>query len=67
MVPAVGNSANAAVAAARLGLKSAYVANVGNDQNGKDCVDAFKAENVYTEIYKNSQRQKNKLSLCSLV
>ena len=52
IVPAVGNSANAAVAAARLGLKSAYVGNVGNDQNGKDCVNAFKAENVYTKFIK---------------
>ena len=33
---AVGNSPNAAVSAARLGLTSALVLNVGNDQNGKD-------------------------------
>ena len=52
IVPAVGNSANAAVAAARLGLKSAYVGNVGNDQNGKDCINAFKANNVYTKFIK---------------
>ena len=52
IVPAVGNSANAAVAAARLGLKSAYVGNIGNDQNGKDCINAFKANNVYTKFIK---------------
>src|SRR3990167_1819996 len=46
IVPAVGNSANAAVVAARLGLKSAFVGNVGDDLNGKDCLSAFKAENV---------------------
>ena len=50
VIPAVGNSANAAVAAARLGLKSAFVGNVGADLNGKDCIDAFKADNVYTKF-----------------
>ena len=52
IVPAVGNSANAAVAASRLGLKSAYVGNVGNDLNGQDCINAFKADNVYTKFIK---------------
>src|SRR3989344_5809352 len=35
VVPAVGNAANAAVSAARLGLKSALRAYVGEDENGK--------------------------------
>ena len=52
IVPAVGNSANAAVVAARLGLKSAFVGNVGDDLNGKDCLSAFKAENVSTKFIK---------------
>ena len=52
IVPAVGNSANAAVAAARLGLKSAYVGNIGDDLNGKDCLNAFKSNNVYTKFIK---------------
>src|SRR5690349_6738328 len=34
----VGNSANAAVAAAKLGLSSALVANVGENPNGRECV-----------------------------
>ena len=34
VVRAVGNSPNAAVAAKRLGLTSALVANVGDDHNG---------------------------------
>lgn len=58
IVPAVGNSANASVAAARLGLKSAFVGNVGSDQNGKDCINAFKADNVYAKfviIHKNKK------------
>jgi ribokinase len=37
-VRAVGNSANAAVCAKRLGLNSALVANVGDDHNGHECI-----------------------------
>ena len=40
-VPGVGNSANAAVAAARLGLKSALRAYVGEDQHGQECIAAL--------------------------
>jgi len=47
-VKAVGNSANAAVAAARLGLKSALLAHVGNDAQGKDCIEELKKNNVDT-------------------
>jgi len=36
VVPAVGNCANAAVAAARLGLSSALLSNVGDDQFGEE-------------------------------
>ncbi len=46
VVRAVGNSSNAAVAAARLGLDSALVANLGDDQNGKECVAALEANKV---------------------
>lgn len=52
VVPAVGNSANAAVAAARLGLKSAFLGNVGADLNGKDCVNALKKNEVNTKFVK---------------
>jgi len=45
-VRAVGNSANAAVAASRLGLKSTLVSSVGNDQNGKNCLETLIEENV---------------------
>lgn len=50
VVPAVGNSANAAVAAARLGLKSALVANIGDDYFGKECLEVFRHEHVGTEF-----------------
>lgn len=46
---AVGNSPNAAVSSSRLGLKTALVATVGNDQNGKDCLDALTNNGVSTE------------------
>ena len=52
VVPAVGNSANAAVAAARLGLKSALVSNIGDDYFGKECLDALQKEKVATEFIK---------------
>lgn len=52
VVPAVGNSANAAVSAARLGLKSALVSNLGEDYFGKECMDVFVAEKVGTEFIK---------------
>lgn len=46
VVSAVGNSANAAVCAARLGLKSALVSNIGNDDEGARCLAALKDEKV---------------------
>jgi sugar/nucleoside kinase (ribokinase family) len=46
VVKAVGNSANASVAAARLGLSSALAADIGNDQNGSDCVAELRKNNV---------------------
>jgi ribokinase len=49
VIPAVGNSPNAAVSANRLGLKAALYANIGNDRNGKDCLDALRQEGISTE------------------
>ncbi len=47
-VVAVGNSANAAVSAARLGVSSALMAHVGNDYHGKDCITELQKNNVDT-------------------
>jgi len=47
-VPGVGNAANAAVAAARLGLSSGFISNVGNDRPGEETIVAFKREKVDT-------------------
>lgn len=48
-VSAVGNSANAAVCAARLGLSAGLVSNLGDDKNGAVCVDVLKKEGVGTD------------------
>ncbi|MBI5133938.1 MAG: carbohydrate kinase family protein [Candidatus Taylorbacteria bacterium] len=46
VIAAVGNSANAAVSASRLGLSSALVSDLGNDIYGKECLDSLKRDKV---------------------
>jgi ribokinase len=46
IIRAVGNSANAAVAGSRLGLSSALMAVVGNDDEGKKCLEQLKSDNI---------------------
>ena len=58
VVPAVGNSANAAVSAARLGLHSALVSNIGDDYFGKECLEALASERVGTEFVKTNAGMK---------
>lgn len=58
IVPAVGNSANAAVAAARLGLASSLRAYVGKDAYGQQCIDALTAEGVATDLVEQSVHEK---------
>lgn len=50
VIPAVGNAANAAVCAARLGLKAGLVTNLGNDKNGEECTARLKEEGVSTKF-----------------
>ncbi|MFH1759187.1 MAG: carbohydrate kinase family protein [Patescibacteria group bacterium] len=57
-VPAVGNSANAAVAAARLGLKSALVTNLGDDYHGGRCLEALKKNKVGLDFVKVNKGKK---------
>ncbi len=49
---AVGNSPNAAVSAARLGLSSALLSNVGDDEDGKKCLASLLKDNVSEEFVK---------------
>ncbi len=58
VIPAVGNSANAAVAASRLGLKSALVSNLGADNYGKECLQTLKTEKVGTEFIRTHKKTK---------
>lgn len=48
VIKAVGNSANAAVALARLGIRSALMTEVGDDASGKDCIQGLIKEKVDT-------------------
>ncbi|MFA5942684.1 MAG: carbohydrate kinase family protein [Candidatus Paceibacterota bacterium] len=47
-IPGVGNAANAAVAAARLGLSSGFVSNIGKDRPGEEILASFAREGVDT-------------------
>lgn len=49
-VRAVGNAANAAVAARRVGLSSALISWVGDDENGAHCLETLKAQGVSEEL-----------------
>lgn len=48
-VRAVGNAANAAVSAQRIGLSSALIARVGDDENGRNCRETLKGNGVSDE------------------
>lgn len=50
VVEAVGNSANAAVAFAKLGLNSALYANVGDDRHGRDMISTLHKADVDTRF-----------------
>lgn len=46
VIYAVGNSANASVAASRLGLRSALITNLGKDEDGEKCLQSLKKDGV---------------------
>lgn len=50
VLKAVGNSPNAAVSATRLGLNTALVTNVGDDNNGGECLATLKRNGVSVEF-----------------
>lgn len=58
VITAVGNSANAAVSASRLGLTTALLAYVGDDDNGKDCIAELKKNNVITDLVRTEKGKK---------
>ena len=49
-IPAVGNSPNAAVCAARLGIPTGLISFVGNDRGGDECVASLEKEGIDTSL-----------------
>lgn len=49
-IEAVGNAANAAASFAKMGLKSGLIANVGEDQHGRDVIQTLKKLDVDTRF-----------------
>lgn len=59
IIPAVGNSANAAVASSHLGLRTAFYSNVGDDRVGRDILRALHAHDISTEYVKINEGKKS--------
>ncbi len=59
VIPAVGNSPNAAVSAARLGLSSALVTNFGDDDFGKNSLARLKEEGIAEDYIKIHEGKKS--------
>ena len=57
-ISAVGNSPNASVSAARLGLKSALITDIGDDDDGKKCLNSLKKDGVNTDFITTHKNQK---------
>ncbi len=57
-VRAVGNAANAAVSARRIGLSSAFVTWIGDDENGAHCLDTLRAQGVADEFVTTEKGKK---------
>ena len=58
ILAAVGNSANAAVSASRLGLTSGLLSYVGADAYGKECIEKLKSEKVETKFIQQEEGKK---------
>ncbi len=59
VVQGVGNASNAAVAFARLGLRSGFVTNVGGDQEGRDMIAALHHNQVDTRFIRVNPGKKS--------
>jgi len=55
VVPGVGNSANAAVSANRLGLKTALITDIGADTFGKEIIEYFEKEGLSNEYVRQHE------------
>lgn len=60
VVLAVGNSANASVATAKLGLSSSLITHVGKDRYGKGCINSLKKSGVnVSRVYSHKEKRTN--------
>lgn len=59
LVPAVGNSPNAAVSAHRLGLKSALVTDMGDDDEGDQMIRQLELEGIDTRFVRRHEGKKS--------
>ena len=59
ILEAVGNAANAAVSFSRLGLKTAFVTNVGDDQHGRDMITSLHKDDVETHFVRINHKKKS--------
>lgn len=50
VIAGVGNAANAAVSASRLGLSAAFISDVGGDEHGREIVETLKGNGVNTSL-----------------
>jgi len=53
-IPAGGNSSNVALGTAKLGLKVAYVSNIGDDKNGEETLTKLNQASVDTSLIKKN-------------
>lgn len=58
ILPAVGNSANASVSAARLGLTSALLTSLGKDAHGDECLAQLTQEGISTTFVRQEEGKK---------
>ena len=63
-IPASGNSANVAIGASRLGLKTGIISAIGKDYFGKECLRALKRNEISTKLI---NIQKNTETNCNFV
>jgi ribokinase len=60
ILEAVGNAANAAVAFSRLGINTAFVTNVGDDDHGRDMISSLHKDDVDTRFVRiNADKKSN--------
>lgn len=59
VIPGVGNASNAAVSFARLGLKSSFITNVGDDRYGRDMIHSLGKNKVDTRFVRINPDKKS--------